>query len=117
MNRPNLCGNCAFPQHFHTRKLGEITVFFRNELHSAAIRFLAWSREGCKTLSRKIAGTVRCECTHLTNFALLLDVYKSDTNGEATKQLQLLNQVGETLFSHCLVKIKRNEIQSDCKLD
>ena len=23
-----LCGSCAFPQNFHTRKLGEITVFF-----------------------------------------------------------------------------------------
>ena len=22
------CGNCAFPQNFHTRKLGEITVFY-----------------------------------------------------------------------------------------
>ena len=27
-NRPKLCGNCAFPQSFHTRKLDEITVFF-----------------------------------------------------------------------------------------
>ena len=26
--RPKLCGNCVFPQNFHTRKLGEITVFF-----------------------------------------------------------------------------------------
>ena len=26
--RPKLCGNCAFPQNFHTRKLGEITVFY-----------------------------------------------------------------------------------------
>ena len=26
--RPKLCGNCAFPQNFHTRKLEEITVFF-----------------------------------------------------------------------------------------
>ena len=26
--RPKLCGNCAFPQNLHTRKLGEITVFF-----------------------------------------------------------------------------------------
>ena len=26
--RPKLCGNCAFPQIFHTRKPGEITVFF-----------------------------------------------------------------------------------------
>ena len=23
-----LCGNCAFPQNFHTRKLGEIMVFY-----------------------------------------------------------------------------------------
>ena len=27
-NRPKLCGNYAFPQNFHTRKLVEITVFF-----------------------------------------------------------------------------------------
>ena len=27
-NRPKLCGNCAFPQSFHTRKLGEITAFY-----------------------------------------------------------------------------------------
>ena len=26
--RPKLCGNCAFPQNFHTMKLGEITVFY-----------------------------------------------------------------------------------------
>ena len=26
-NRPKLCRNCAFPQNFHTRELGEITVF------------------------------------------------------------------------------------------
>ena len=26
--RPKLCGNCAFPQNIHARKLGEITVFF-----------------------------------------------------------------------------------------
>ena len=26
--RPKICGNCAFPQHFHTRKLGETMVFF-----------------------------------------------------------------------------------------
>ena len=25
--RSKLCGNCAFPQNFHTRKLDEITVF------------------------------------------------------------------------------------------
>ena len=26
--RPKLCGNCPFPQNFHIRKLGEITVFY-----------------------------------------------------------------------------------------
>ena len=26
-NRPKLCGKCAFPQKFHTRKFGEITIF------------------------------------------------------------------------------------------
>ena len=25
---PKLCGNYAFPQNFHTRKLGEILVFY-----------------------------------------------------------------------------------------
>ena len=27
LRRPKLCGSCAFPQNFHSRKLGEITVF------------------------------------------------------------------------------------------
>ena len=26
--RPKLCGNCAFPQNFHTRKLGKVTAFY-----------------------------------------------------------------------------------------
>ena len=28
--RPKLCRNCAFPQNFHTRKLGEISTFLRS---------------------------------------------------------------------------------------
>ena len=27
-SRPKLCRDCAFPQNFHTKKSGEITVFF-----------------------------------------------------------------------------------------
>ena len=27
-NHPKLCGNCAFPQNFHPRKLGAITTFY-----------------------------------------------------------------------------------------
>ena len=34
MNHRKLCGNCAFPQNFHTRELGEITVFFVVKDHS-----------------------------------------------------------------------------------
>ena len=30
--RPKLCGNRAFPQNFHTRKLDEITVFYAAEV-------------------------------------------------------------------------------------
>ena len=35
-NRPKLCGNCAFPQNFHTMKLGEITVFYAVTSHMLA---------------------------------------------------------------------------------
>ena len=34
--RPKLCGNCAFPQNFHTRKLGEIRIF------CAVLDFKVW---------------------------------------------------------------------------
>ena len=33
--RPKLCGNCVFPQNFHTRKLGKITVFLQWNLQSS----------------------------------------------------------------------------------
>ena len=72
-------------------------------LHYTAIDFLAWSREGCKSLPGEKSGTVRCECTHLTNFALLLD----DDRSEKTRQLQKLDEVGELIFSSCLVRFKR----------
>ena len=28
LNRPKLCGNCAFPQNFSSKELGEISVFY-----------------------------------------------------------------------------------------
>ena len=34
VNHPKLCGNCAFQPNFHTRKLGEILVFYAVVLHS-----------------------------------------------------------------------------------
>ena len=72
-------------------------------LYYTTIDVLAWSREGCETRPKEVSGTVKCECTHLTNFALLL----ADDQSETTTQLELLNQVGELLFSSCLVRFKR----------
>ena len=47
------CGNCAFPQNFHTRKLSEITVFFVAQdavwLHCISLTSLWFSQ--LKTLS------------------------------------------------------------------
>ena len=72
-------------------------------LHYTAIDLLAWSREGCKTLPGENSGTVRCECTHLTNFALLLD----DNQSKTITTLSSLNQVGKLMLSSCLVRFKR----------
>ena len=49
-------------------------------MHISGLSFLVWSREGCKTFAGKLVGTVRCECTHLTNFALMPDINQSGTN-------------------------------------
>ena len=46
-NRPKLCGNCAFPKNFHTRKSGEITVYF-------AVNRFSVSRNGFVILSSSI---------------------------------------------------------------
>ena len=45
-NCPKLCGNCPFPQNFHTRKLGGITVFF--EEHTKKQNFIADSPSSFK---------------------------------------------------------------------
>ena len=49
-------------------------------MHISGLSFLVWSKEGCKTFAGKLVGTVRCECTHLTNFALMPDINQSGTN-------------------------------------
>ena len=38
---PKLCENCSFPQNFHTRKLGEITVFLQCKELSYLITVIA----------------------------------------------------------------------------
>ena len=63
--------NILFPQ------LLWVNVF---DIYISGLSFLVWSREGCKTFAGKLVGTVRCECTHLTNFALMPDVSRSGSN-------------------------------------
>ena len=52
-NHPNLCRNCPFPQNFHTRKLGVITVFFVVEVRNCGGCFHSyfktedWNRYFC----------------------------------------------------------------------
>ena len=82
-------------------------------LHYTAIDLLAWSREGCKTLPGENSGTVRCECTHLTNFALLLD----DNQSKTITTLSSLNQVGKLMLSSCLVRFKRRNPVEKKKLN
>ena len=59
--------------------------------HISRLSFLVWSREGCKTLSGKFVGSVRCECTHLTNFALMLDI---DQNDSKPLSLKIITWIG-----------------------
>ena len=41
-NHSKLCRNCAFPQNFHTRKLGEILVFYAVMLPISITYVLKW---------------------------------------------------------------------------
>nr|XP_022303772.1 uncharacterized protein LOC111111224 isoform X2 [Crassostrea virginica] len=53
-----------------------------------------WSEQGCILVKRDIKGTV-CECDHLTNFAILMRPYSSDTEDE--QSLKTISLVGVIL--------------------
>ena len=42
-NRPKLCGNCAFPQNFQIRKLGQIMAFFTVSITHKCYHHLVFS--------------------------------------------------------------------------
>ncbi|KAJ8020350.1 Adhesion G-protein coupled receptor G4 [Holothuria leucospilota] len=48
-----------------------------------------WSTEGCEFVSITPDGRVLCECTHLTNFAVLMNVFDEDSLTES--QLRVLD--------------------------
>ena len=54
----------------------------------------AWSSEGCRRAKvQRYEGYVICECNHLTNFALLLDVSQKDSFVN-TKELSIVTLIG-----------------------
>ena len=54
----------------------------------------AWSSEGCRRAKvPRYEGYVICECNHLTNFALLLDVSQKDSFVN-TKELSIVTLIG-----------------------
>ena len=52
----------------------------------------SWSTEGCKVnQTQKYKGFITCECNHLTNFALLLDVSQTRYRSQA---LSIITWIG-----------------------
>ena len=51
---PKLCGNCVFHQNFHTRKLGEITVFYAVTGTASRLikRFKNWDFKKLKNITK-----------------------------------------------------------------
>ena len=51
-----------------------------------------WSSKGCKkSTEQKYEGFITCECNHLTNFALLLDVSQ---RGSKARELSIVTWIG-----------------------
>ncbi|XP_076464348.1 uncharacterized protein LOC143296356 [Babylonia areolata] len=55
-----------------------------------------WSTEGCH-LERFVSGRVTCVCDHLTNFAVLMDMYDQGTEEAHMEALGLLTTAGLSL--------------------
>ncbi|XP_064628350.1 adhesion G-protein coupled receptor G2-like isoform X7 [Lineus longissimus] len=63
-----------------------------------------WSTKGC-TVGATEAGVTTCKCDHLTNFALLMDVYGSNSDMSASHQqaLTIISITGCTLSAVALI--------------
>ncbi|XP_070567269.1 adhesion G-protein coupled receptor G6-like [Ptychodera flava] len=76
------------------RNVNESCVFWDYTLNGGSG---AWSSEGCAiSLEENDNNSVLCECDHLTNFALLVDIYNEGTNIDSTnkKALSIISYVG-----------------------
>lgn len=62
----------------------------------------AWSNQGCqRSKEQNYEDYVTCECNHLTNFALLLDVSQTSVNTEAISVVTTIG-CGMSLFGLAL---------------
>ncbi|KAG8235883.1 hypothetical protein J437_LFUL010113 [Ladona fulva] len=62
----------------------------------------SWSEEGCRVESTNISHTL-CQCDHLTNFAVLMDIHATLLNPPHQTALQIITYVGCIISSVCLV--------------
>ncbi|XP_065678687.1 adhesion G-protein coupled receptor G4 isoform X2 [Hydra vulgaris] len=58
-----------------------------------------WSSDGCHTVASNLKDFVQCECNHLTNFALILDIEQSGYN---PLELQIVTWIGCVISIICL---------------
>ncbi|XP_063969915.1 mucin-2-like isoform X2 [Lytechinus pictus] len=60
----------------------------------------AWSGRGCIQVSNDTNGRIECECNHLTNFGILMDIYGGEgLSDEADFILKIISYIG------CLISI------------
>lgn len=74
-----------------------------NLLHTRYLIFRsAWSDEGCQIQKTNETHTV-CECNHLTNFAVLMDVHAVRLDIAHQVALQIITYIGCIISVVCLV--------------
>lgn len=64
--------------------------------------YSAWSEEGCRVEGTNATHTV-CECDHLTNFAILMDVHMTSLSARHQTALQIITYVGCSISIICLI--------------
>ncbi|XP_002735776.3 adhesion G-protein coupled receptor G6-like [Saccoglossus kowalevskii] len=64
-----------------------------------------WSRDGCNVLGQSSNNFITCECDHLTNFALLMDVYgtASEFDESHQKALSIVSYIGCGISLFCML--------------
>jgi len=92
----------TFKKVFHKHMEGQnICTFWSFNMSGIDGIFGGWSPNGCKVSnSKKTKGYVTCECDHLTNFALLLDVSQTENN---PLELKIVTFIGCGISIFCLI--------------